>query len=112
MSLTNQDVCRLFFEGKKDYVQNGRKSLYFYRDTIYSYGQHFPLVIRNYAESNHKSGKVWYLINGDKYSVTTSQHQSLILNNAPPERVITSFRVLSLAELINGDDSLGIFLLD
>ena len=112
MSLTNRDVCRLFFEGKKDYVQNGRKSLYFYRDTIYSYGQHFPLTIRNDAESNHKSGKVWYLINGDKYSVTTSHHQSLMLWNAPPEQVITSFRGLHLAGLINRDDSLGIFLLD
>lgn len=37
-------------------------------DTLYSYGSHFPLLIRR---------DFGYLLNADKYSVTTSSHQSL-----------------------------------
>lgn len=44
-------------------------------DVLYSYGRHFPLVIRL------KGGG--YLVNGDRYSVTTSQHQSMCFDFGP-----------------------------
>jgi len=44
---------------------------------LYSYGHHFPLAIRRPAEFNHKDKTEWYLLNGDKYSVSTSKHQSI-----------------------------------
>jgi hypothetical protein len=37
-------------------------------DTVYSYGTHFPMAIRMDEGS-------WYLINGDRYSMTTNRHQ-------------------------------------
>lgn len=44
-------------------------------DTVYSYGRHFPLAqLMPNAETGDKRG--WWLLNGDRYSVTTSQHQS------------------------------------
>lgn len=41
--------------------------MYIEGDTLYSYGRHFPLLIRK---------PYGYLMNADKYSVTTSGHQS------------------------------------
>lgn len=38
---------------------------------VYSYGVHFPVAAYDYTE------KLWYL-NTDKYSVTTSRHQSIV----------------------------------
>lgn len=54
-----------------DRFQNGRthgtaSHMYIDGDTLYSYGHHFPLLVRR---------KFGYLLNGDKYSSTTSQHQ-------------------------------------
>ena len=42
----------------------------------YSYGRHFPLVVRRDAKSNLETHETWYLLNGDKYSISTSKHQS------------------------------------
>lgn len=42
--------------------------------TIYSYGSHFPMAHIMPAEDGTPRG--WWLVNGDKYSVTTSHHQS------------------------------------
>ena len=38
---------------------------------VYSYGQHFPIAVYNLDSS------MWY-INTDKYSITTSRHQSIV----------------------------------
>jgi hypothetical protein len=38
---------------------------------VYSYGKHFPIAVYNFDT------KIWY-INTDKYSVTTSKHQSIV----------------------------------
>ena len=57
-------------EGKN--YSSPRDTVYFYGDTIYSYGYHFPMATR----MREKDGGVWYLVNGDSYSVTTAKHQS------------------------------------
>lgn len=75
MSHTNSDVVTRFLEGK--YCSNGRGSMYSEdgsRPTLYSYGRHFPLLVQR----GNGNDKVWYIANGDKYSVTTSQHQSIV----------------------------------
>lgn len=41
-------------------------------DTIFSYGFHFPMA-KMMADGANKRG--WWLVNGDRYSVTTTQHQ-------------------------------------
>jgi len=52
----------------KEGARHGTASnMYIEGDTLYSYGRHFPLLVR----------KDWgFLLNADKYSVTTSSHQS------------------------------------
>ena len=42
-------------------------------DTLYSYGRHFPLLVRR---------DFGFLLNADKYSVTTSSHQSSCFRHA------------------------------
>jgi hypothetical protein len=42
-------------------------------NTIYSYGRHFPMAIRCQDETGTRM-----LVNEDKYSVTTSKHQSAV----------------------------------
>ena len=53
-------------KGNSLYSQNTDK---FY--TVYSYGAHFPLAAYDFDT------KIWYL-NTDKYSATTSKHQSIV----------------------------------
>lgn len=44
-------------------------------DTLYSYGTHFPLAVRMPATDTAPDG--WYLLNGDRYSVSTNRHQAI-----------------------------------
>lgn len=63
--MTNQQVADAFAYGKSG---NG---LHIYTDgkTIWSYGSHFPMA-------TYKDGLMFF--NQDKYSRTTSRHQSLV----------------------------------
>jgi hypothetical protein len=66
------DVYTAYVNGWQNYGRNySNESVYFEGDIIYSYGNHFPMAIR--METN---GKTWYLVNGERYSNTTSKHQS------------------------------------
>ncbi len=58
-------------------------------DTIFSYGSHFPMaiVMRERENTGHYGRSLnsptvgkprWVLVNGDRYSVTTSGHQSMV----------------------------------
>lgn len=47
-------------------------------DTLFSYGHHFPLVIRYAHPGGHK-----FLVNGDRYSITTACHQRQVFNLGP-----------------------------
>ena len=62
--MNHQDLVRKFRDGK---TSGTASNMFIDGDTLYSYGHHFPLLVR----------MPWgYLQNGDKYSVTTSSHQS------------------------------------
>ena len=64
----NRDVAELFAQGKTD-IRNHNGSLFVEGDVIYSYGLHFPIALRLYGEA---------VFNADRYSVTTSHHQSYV----------------------------------
>lgn len=81
---TNDEVIREFIHGNTN-CRNSTGSLYVTGDVLYSYGSHFPLLVR----------KPWgFLMNADRYSNTTSKHQSLCFRHAT---VQTSFRMLEEA---------------
>ena len=68
------EIVEDFAKGKDraTYSQN----IFAEHGSLYSYGTHFTLAIREPEETNLKDGKAWYLLNGDRYSVSTSRHQS------------------------------------
>lgn len=72
--MTNEDVISRWIAAKPNPRQGGAVRWgtgNVYSDcerVIYSYGRHFPLAVR--------LGKDSFLLNGDRYSVTTSRHQS------------------------------------
>lgn len=75
--MTNQQIITRFVSGattgkitrNNPYAGGKLTPLFIEGDTLYSYGKHFPLAKR-------VEGGFW--INPDKYSVTTSKHQSLV----------------------------------
>jgi hypothetical protein len=67
--MSNTTIAIRFAQGST----TGKGShLFIEGDTIYSYGYHFPVARRN------ADGTVW--LNPDKYSVSTTRHQSLVRN--------------------------------
>lgn len=66
------EVASLWVAGDQPEAIGG--NVYFDGDTIYSYGRHFPMGIRIVRED----GSVWFLLNGDTYSSSTSAHQRYI----------------------------------
>lgn len=58
---------------RANYSSNGR-SVWGRGDTLYSYGTHFPLVE---LLRDGKGNPRLFLLNGDRYSVTTARHQSV-----------------------------------
>jgi len=63
--MKNWDVIKKFVNGEKE----GRtKHLFIEGNVLYSYGHHFPIAIRTNM----------FIVNMDKYSVTTSRHQSYL----------------------------------
>jgi hypothetical protein len=61
--------------------------VYYSGDVMYSYGSHFPLLIR------HSWG---YLLNADKYSSTTSSHQSMCRSVATIQIPLSALRTAGI----------------
>jgi len=72
----NEEVIRAYLNGQEE-GRNGNESLFFRHGVLYSYGEHFPLAVKC-------NGK--YIVNGDRYSVTTSQHQGTFFQLVPQRR--------------------------
>ncbi|HHT9136782.1 MAG TPA: hypothetical protein ACFYEK_05985 [Candidatus Wunengus sp. YC60] len=75
--MNHKTVVQRFKEGKN---YHGSR-IFAENNTLYSYGRHFPLAVRRGEE-----GQEWYLLNGDKYSNSTSTHQGItysVFNNSP-----------------------------
>ncbi len=87
----NSEVIYAYFNGDAEPFTNGNGSISFRSGVLYSYGEHFPLAFKL------SDGR--YLINGDRYSVTTSAHQSLCHRACPPggERFTSSVSALQRA---------------
>ena len=66
--MNHKTVVQRFSEGKN---YHGSR-IFAEGNTLYSYGRHFPLAVRR-----GEPGQEWYLLNGDKYSVSTSKHQGI-----------------------------------
>lgn len=62
-------------------------NIFIENDTLYSYGRHFPLLVRR---------DFGFILNADKYSVTTSQHQSACFGIAT---IIIPFSALYAANI-------------
>lgn len=73
----------------RDLGPNG--NVFYNGDTIYSYGEHFPMAIVMREQPRPEAERMWearhsptvgrprwVLLNGDRYSVTTSGHQGLV----------------------------------
>lgn len=67
MTLSNYDVVSNFVDGDTE-GQSAR--MYIKGDILFSYGEHFPLLVRM-PHWGH------FLMNDDNYSVSTSRHQSI-----------------------------------
>lgn len=88
MTYKNSEVIEEFVKyGLDEKVKAGH--LYFEQDVLFSYGTHFPLCIRL------KNG---WVINSDRYSNTTSNHQGELI------RQITGDRWLNLTKFIKVAD--------
>lgn len=68
MAYSHSQLVGRFKEGK---VTGKSSSMFIEGDTLYSYGHHFPLL-----ERMQHWGEDKFLMNADRYSVTTSGHQS------------------------------------
>ena len=63
---------------------------------VYSYGEHFPLAAYSHID------KLWYL-NIDKYSMTTSRHQSIVKQALDNESILCTTD--ELQSLLKGIES-------
>ncbi len=66
---------------------------------IYSYGTHFPMAILMPDEETGDA-RGWWLVNGDKYSLSTARHQSLVrraISSSGLPSVIISFSAMRQA---------------
>lgn len=93
----------------RDLSPNG--SVFYRGDTIYSYGEHFPMAIVMREKPNREAGYLdrasptvgepqWVLVNGDSYSITTSGHQGMVrgvVSRSGLPSVIVPFSALSAA---------------
>ena len=95
MYTRNDEVLNAYFNSSTPEGSNYQGSLFFEGQVLYSYGRHFPLAVRINRGGGHMS---LYIINGDKYSVTTSHHQGMLfsyINNS--QRLEIPFSALEAA---------------
>lgn len=72
--VSSGEVAHLFAHKVQSHARNAKSSVFFNHDTIYSYGEHFPIA----RHVTNKSGKAAVLFTTGHYSVTTSGHCSMV----------------------------------
>jgi hypothetical protein len=89
-------VVQKFKDGKDRKGTN----IFAINNKLYSYGRHFTLAVRREGESNKQTGKEWFLLNGDKNSVSTSRHQDLTYRvfNEFPRVAFSAIHAAGLSE--------------
>ena len=86
--MRNKDVIENFVEG----IRGGRtKTLFVEGNVLYSYGYHFPLAIKGYSKAHGRM----LVVNNDKYSRTTSCHQSLLESAITNRPIFTHYTTAS-----------------
>lgn len=72
-------VAHLWAHQTQEEARNSQGNFYFYKNTIYSYGNHFPCgkIVFN------KRGEKAYVLNDNSYSNTTSKHQGVVQSSIP-----------------------------
>jgi hypothetical protein len=79
--ISHNEVCKRF----ADYYPRDSKGVRVFSsgNFLYSYGTHFILAVR--AEKGRDFGRgIKFIINGDKYSISTSQHQTRVIQECKP----------------------------
>jgi hypothetical protein len=87
--MSHLEVIRGFIRGR--YRRGSRVFADESTDTAYSYGRHFPLLVRL------PDG---FLVNGNRYSMSTGRHQGLVLHALAKERqryAVVPFSALTMA---------------
>lgn len=94
--MNNSMVAHLWANEKKESTKGS--SFFFEGKSIYSYGYHFEAgrIVRN------KRGEKAYLINNERYSVSTSKHQGYIYSAIP-----TGSKVFSVGYNMSDDGSMA-----
>ena len=97
MKSYGKDVYEAYVHGYSEAGRNyGGETVFFYGNTIYSYGYHFPMAVRMVTPGYG----TWYLVNGDVYSNTTNRHQAELRNALDGKRtIILPFSVLEEAKI-------------
>ena len=91
---TNEELIRRYLDGYYEDGKTPNGNLFFEKEILYSYGYHFPLAV--------DLGRL-YVLNGDKYSVTTSSHQSTLFRLVPNSmRVEIPFSALASMMIAKG----------
>ncbi len=93
---TNTEVIKAYFSGDSEPYRNNSDTLYFTRNVLYSYGNHFPLAV--------DLGDC-YMLNGDRYSITTSQHQSLAHSYVRDNKANKPYFTTSISAINNAQES-------
>lgn len=109
----NRWMDRALNRTDRDLGTNG--TVFYIGDTIFSYGEHFPMAIIMRERPPTAEDRVWdarhcptvgapswVLVNGDLYSITTSQHQGLVrsvIANTWLPSVIIPFTALRAARI-------------
>jgi hypothetical protein len=87
----NKELAEIFVEAS---VREAEGSNMFIRgNVLYSYGEHFPLAIRLWANDTDENSVPFFLVNKGTYSQTTTRHQTLVIkalvkNNIPVDRIL------------------------
>lgn len=69
-------VCHVFAQREQDEARNQTGNVYFWGDTLFSYGSHFPMAVFFDGAFGDKK-KTVVLFNSSSYSAITSGHQSM-----------------------------------
>ena len=88
------EVPHLWAHQTQDEARNPGGNLFFKGDTIYSYGEHFPIAR---LVTSKVTGARGVLVNEARYSVTTSKHQSMVRRAVP-----NSFEEFSVPDVFAG----------
>ncbi len=69
----NSTIAELWATQAQNHARNKRHTFYFTGNTIYSYGEHFPIAI-----IEERFGRNFVIYNSRSYSRTTNRHQSAV----------------------------------